>query len=79
MDTIFVPAKLDDRKKEGEKEMTTTEDKMISILFFAWILQWFAAIWLPFDKLEFFFSGILCFALAALFDETQKRKEKNKK
>jgi hypothetical protein len=47
-------------------------DYLITIFIFAWILSWFFAIWIGSFRGELVFTGLFCFILAALLQETKK-------
>jgi hypothetical protein len=48
-------------------------------LLVAWIVLWFACIWLSFIRLELFFSGLFAFILAMLFHEADRQARENSK
>ena len=56
-----------------------TLDKMLALLFFGWLFQWFGAIWSPIFKGELFMSGGFCMLLAMMISKFIEDNEKGEK
>ncbi len=63
-------------KKEEEHR---TEERILTLIFFGWIIQWFGAIWSPILKGELFLSGGLCLFFAMVITEVRKDRKKGEK